>query len=768
MSGSTGSDTGELDDEVKAEEAVPPSPRRERRTWRRKMSGIADRNIDIVQRHLLGFYGEAHAKKLIFEGYDPKPEHLTELVNGIFDANKALLLKSKLTIKHLTKDEQALIDAEGVEQPYLILRHLPVDGDLAGHIEAMYRTLERDMHVNTYHTDVSHQASRLLMDQREITMLPISVEDSDRLSSRYLLAALSALQAGLDLASICNLTDRKAIEYGFVQVYNQLVDQLDEIDSSDLEHDKLIKEKKKLLSGLNSLIHNKLKSKVVDRTVVNLGIKWHQKKMTDVKKKGVKKHTLAVLRQFTRTHFGFNPVVVKRKGGVIEILRPIRTRKYSLSGSSPAWLAIYCGTKGKDLSMLPTQVDETLIGGSVLRNAWDVTLAKEVDGKYEVLTRYTRSGAISIGNDTDMARADRLVAHNLEKGFDTALTSLMSSAKGIKHPVSSLRKEFPRTEAMRKVASDMELPMNEAPIYGGGTYPDEVFSDVQEQFFADEAAAPTSSCGASKNGLGEFLRIDSNVKHIDNASWRLAFQSTHDYVKSLPDSSDKSHQELILAWKVLDINKKQGVGTIPIVIDALASSKIPYYFEWQQAIDIILAYQNGVAVNLQCKSGKDRTGLIALMVSMLVQHKAEFGTYFPLEVSEETLVNFDIACTHAAESGTSAFIAHYGGTSGCEGMMPKGGGTSLREMVCPSIIKHVEPQLSNFAQSYRAKMEVTGDSSSESEVTPPSSLEVDTDSELVGAGAGTGLRRRSVGPFHAAESLPREPASLALPGGTKP
>lgn len=671
---------------------------------------LARRFEFLMRQHLLGFY----TKEQLLKHYAAVNKCLKKPFNepdAIYDNFYKTVRNKPLNRAYLSYAESALVRLKKSPSHYVPRWTLTDDAPLLSQIEALYQTLERDMLEQTYGAEVAHYADKIVIDTSALMSTVPAAINTDELPSRYLLAALSMLQAGLDLIEISGFGTSQAQKSTLVSYFNVLSESLGGVSKSS--------QKQALLNAFYTNVEATLKSLIPAERLKALEVKWFEYNFADVKKSYRKKHTLAQLRQFTRSHLGFKPLVFKRKGGVVEILTPIRTNKpVRLNDKAPQWLCKLVETNFHlDLSILTTQIVEKFIDGSALRNAWNVTVAKENEvGELEVLARFTRSGGISIHNESyeqdkgpheqtraladlsDLARADTLIKNNEAYGYRTALMSLMSPATSI---TAKMRNEYPRTQSMHMVANARSLLMNEAPIYSkGGDYPDEVFESVKAQYFSRQFK--------SSDLLGEFLRFPSNAKHYTQLSWERMLDAAKLNISHIENKIERHRAELLLMWKILDVNKHQPAVALPTVFDKLAGrlGRKPYYFEWQQAIDVLLGHLEGVAVNVQCKSGKDRTGLICLMVSMLTQHRAEFGAYVPLAVSDADARNFQEACQNAAESGVAAFVAHYGGTSGCMGMMPEGHGTTLREMVCPSISEIVEPQFSMFAQKNRASTDI--------------------------------------------------------------
>lgn len=626
-----------------------------------------------------------------------------------------------------------------------------IDEDFNREMARVVALNESCMHHNAFHAVVMDDVSAIVFDTSTVEKAPLPAKVNDQLPERYRLTGASYLQAAVDLLEIVDLKDGRSkdgrskdiVKKNLVTSYNEFVRVLDGT-----------KDKLGLLAAFIQKLESSIKSyrPSADK---EFGFKWFEAKGKFYPKGSRKKsHILTQLRQFARCHVGVKPLIFKRGDGVVELLRPIRANgPYTAKESAPEWVKklVEKGNDKRDpfdLSVLPTQVLEKWVDGASLRNAWAVTIAKEKDDGFDILARYTRSGGISTYNETldekrdkvadgkDLLRAETLDNFNKKMDYQTALMSLMSPGTNL---VTKLRNEYPRTESMRLVAKDKEWLMNESPIYSkGGNFPDEIFNHVAKKY--------VDVTNGERTNLGALLRME-NMTDTKAMSWQGAYISAKCYVDSFKNGKEKQKAELLLAWKALDINKHARKVVIPTVVDqlALANKGKAYHFEWQQAIDVVLGHLNGISVNIQCKSGKDRTGLIAMMVSMLTQSMAKNGSYFPLETDKAG--QFKAACKEAADSGVASFVAHYTGTFGCAGMMKGGGlGTKLTEMVCPSISDIVKPQLSEYAAKHRAGIDLSKAASS-SVVSSRSSSPVSTDAgspsssqtpfrQRAGAGAG--------------------------------
>ena len=134
---------------------------------------------------------------------------------------------------------------------------------------------------------------------------------------------------------------------------------------------------------------------------------------------------------------------------------------------------------------------------------------------------------------------------------------------------------------------------------------------------------PRSSGGSWSNAFKKFMQTDFDLwgdYPVDDPV--ELYQAAKRYVDAERDPSRKKTLQALLAWKVLEINQNNKgrepfVTVFDDVLGYAGMSDRPVYHLWQSALSVIIHHSQNVFLQAQCKSGKDRTGLLVVAHQIL-------------------------------------------------------------------------------------------------------------------------------------------------------
>jgi len=325
--------------------------------------------------------------------------------------------------------------------------------------------------------------------------------------------------------------------------------------------------------------------------------------------------------------------------------------------------------------VIPTQL--TKLGP---RNAWLISSFKKED----------RAGEDAVSRSPVYALSFQVVTSGVFsfKSIDQATQIFVSAQAVVAHMTGIARDLIPAiltTDSIlrdpsgkEKAARNFYFLMHKAsgfkfigsPLFmrSKGTVEDYSTAALIQQIFSKEGVL-------KKYAYGELKRfLDLNAK-ASKSFWLYSLVVHQAYRKALKetlcetDPAIKRLMHVLLAWKVLDCNaKNKGHEPFRIILDefrSVMSGERPIYHIWQLALNALIHVLSGQALlNLQCKSGKDRTGMA--LVCLLILNKIYDPDHGFLMGSKSVFMR---ALQTVFLLGDAQLIASEGATQGCFGIM---------------------------------------------------------------------------------------------------
>jgi len=270
-----------------------------------------------------------------------------------------------------------------------------------------------------------------------------------------------------------------------------------------------------------------------------------------------------------------------------------------------------------------------------------------------------------------------------------SVSSASVSADSDSSPVPVSRSPSPEGEAGAG-SSGSESPVPDAGSTGSGfkfissplfmrslgTVEDQSTLEVIESLFS--VGGPLRSEGRI-SVLKGFLDLDSSSGTTDNsAAARQQVQAMIE-IRAETDPKKKRLMHALLTWKMLDFNQNhKGSEPFNLVLDQLRTEmggERPIYHIWQLALSAMIHEGAQSLLNIQCKSGKDRTGMALACHQILNKtYDAEYGFLGrgPLSEPNAGKDRFIAARDIVMRRGDIQLAASEGGTQGCFGVMDNG------------------------------------------------------------------------------------------------
>jgi len=346
--------------------------------------------------------------------------------------------------------------------------------------------------------------------------------------------------------------------------------------------------------------------------------------------------------------------------------------------------------------LIPAQLTDQgiKINGIGARNSWLISFFKKYEEDYCLASQVSTSGVFSF-NSVDRA-ADIFIKlkakliemmgvrpeHKAGFGMTVATLTTDSNLRDVGKWLTGAGNEASAHKIYKKLEDSLRLDgLITSPLFmrSLGTVYDGSTEKVIDQIFSETGLLNDKKAGFLKAFLDlSFIEInptdcanDLEAKLEGARRLKLIYQLKDSVLMEISAEVDPVRQRLmhaLLSWKMLEFNSQNaGPVVFELVLDKFndeMSGQRPIYHIWQLALNATIHEAAGKIFNIQCKSGKDRTGLALTchqILNKIYDPESGFlmgGKKLFIQARDQVFLR-----------GDGQLIASEGGTQGCFGIM---------------------------------------------------------------------------------------------------